>query len=169
MHPEHLCKTCCAYVPHLTLCLSLSHSPCIIAARKDAPFVLLMSSGSDKHLSKAVVYVVQEVDPVFAQSCLHLMQLSSSAVDVDADIAALDLDFTIPGCPEAEMKVSMQFTFTDRCYSVVTYCCYCHGDCVFQPGGKDIQVTSQNIKEYLQVRFWTGQVAHDTKVVIACM
>ena len=62
-------------------------------------------------LNKAVVYIIQEVDPVFAQSYLHLMQLSSSAVNVDADIAALDLDFTIPGCPEAEMKVSVQFAF----------------------------------------------------------
>lgn len=53
-----------------------------------------------------MMYVVQEVDPVFAQSFLHLMQLSNSAADVDADIAALDLDFTIPGCPEAEMKVN---------------------------------------------------------------
>ena len=47
---------------------------------------------------------------MFAQSYLHLMHLSSSSVNVDADIEALDLDFTIPGCPEVEMKVSVQCT-----------------------------------------------------------
>ena len=72
-----------------------------------------MPSGNNKGLKTIMMYVVQEVDPVFAQSYLQLMQLSNSATDVDADIAALDLDFTIPGCPEAEMKVNMQCTVSD--------------------------------------------------------
>ena len=76
-----------------------------------------------------MMYVVQEVDPVFAQSYLHLMELSSRAGDVDADIAALDLDFTIPGCPEAEMKVNIQCTVSDCCHLPSHY--FCHYNLVF--------------------------------------